>query len=118
MDIVSLQRAMGHHCIAARVRYLTPDLARDDHGRARRSGGGPVNRDIALGHADDPVLRRHQIRVQDRIASCGTKLASVVYGVTRAARSRLIAPSLAISTELSPLDETASMATLSASVPN
>jgi integrase len=28
MDIVSLQRAMGHRCIASTVRYLTPDLAR------------------------------------------------------------------------------------------
>jgi hypothetical protein len=28
MDIVSLQRAMGHRCIASTVRYLTPDMAR------------------------------------------------------------------------------------------
>jgi len=28
MDIVSLQQAMGHRCIASTVRYLTPDLAR------------------------------------------------------------------------------------------
>ncbi len=28
MDLVSLQRAMGHRCIASTVRYLTPDMAR------------------------------------------------------------------------------------------
>lgn len=28
MDIVSLQQAMGHRCIASTVRYLTPDMAR------------------------------------------------------------------------------------------
>lgn len=28
MDIVTLQRAMGHRCITSTVRYLTPDLAR------------------------------------------------------------------------------------------
>ncbi len=28
MDIVTLQRAMGHRCIASTVRYLTPDMAR------------------------------------------------------------------------------------------
>lgn len=28
MDIVTLQRAMGHHCITSTVRYLTPDMAR------------------------------------------------------------------------------------------
>lgn len=28
MDIVTLQRAMGHRCITSTVRYLTPDMAR------------------------------------------------------------------------------------------
>mgnify|MGYP000069207009 CR=1 FL=1 len=28
MDIVALQQAMGHRCIASTVRYLTPDMAR------------------------------------------------------------------------------------------
>jgi integrase len=28
MDIVTLQKAMGHRCIASTVRYLTPDMAR------------------------------------------------------------------------------------------
>ena len=38
-------------------------------------------RDIALDHADDPALRRHlrpyQIRILERIATCGTPAAGM-----------------------------------------
>jgi hypothetical protein len=47
MDIVTLQRAMGHRCLTSTVRYLTPDLARPGTTvDARRHG--PADRPFLL----------------------------------------------------------------------